>query len=526
MFFEMEYSPKKGVFSPCVSMDSASMIKCLQVLRNAYPVIKFNSISADEKLKGFKILFSEPDDSVVLERNQLVLEGQPMWIYPLTAYIIILDVDQRKTSLFERDLRDAISRRFGRVLGIVKTGSTSTSHSKDWRLEIDVPEFKGLEVFQRDSFSEMKIYLQDRDEKLKVKLWCRQCKMCGHFQHECLDRDNNDSDGEPKKNVNGKTDVKFESDSKNRDNRPKSPVGDDKAGPSEGRANFSLEPTESYAEKIGREEIIRAGILTNENQKNKAIGAARNADPSTSASVLLTDTKIKKEIEDRQMDCDFKETKSPDKSVSSGSKKPLNFKNLKEDLLKMSTESEAVSNGDDEISIIGESSIKPKSPSGDSNSFGNVEAGNFEDASRSPPGDKSALSFSSTPGPSYEIPSAKTLRGAEVTTALSERLQECINHTCDTCRILDRKKLDAFLIHVKKKSNPIRVALNYTANAKGLKEQLQQILHMYYNTPQTGTKEDIQFIKWLNGLVERFDGSIPRKRKRGGQSNDESPRKK
>lgn len=135
------------------------------------------------------------------------------------------------------------------------------------------------------------------------------------------------------------------------------------------------------------------------------------------------------------------------------------------------------------------------------------------------------------PGPSYESPLAssaafKTPRGAEVTTALSERLQDCINEVCQTAGVLDRKKLDAFLIHVKKKSNPIRVALNYTANTKGLKDQLKGILHMYYNTPQTGTKEDIQFIKWLNGLVERYDGSIPKKRKRSGKTDDEPSSKR
>lgn len=49
---------------------------------------------------------------------------------------------------------------------------------------------------------------------------------------------------------------------------------------------------------------------------------------------------------------------------------------------------------------------------------------------------------------------------------------------------------------------------------------------MYYNTPQTGTKEDIQFIKWLNGLVERYDGSIPKKRKRSGKTDDEPSTKR
>lgn len=160
---------------------------------------------------------------------------------------------------------------------------------------------------------------------------------------------------------------------------------------------------------------------------------------------------------------------------------------------------------------------------------------NIEEESRSSPESKDLtfpfFSLPGTPGPSQGSPFAslaalKTPKGAEVTTALSERLQDCINQVCEAAGVLDRKKLDAFLIHVKKKSNPIRVALNYTANTKGLKEQLKGILHMYYNTPQTGTKEDIQFIKWLNGLVERWDGSIPKKRKRTGKTDDEPSAKR
>lgn len=143
------------------------------------------------------------------------------------------------------------------------------------------------------------------------------------------------------------------------------------------------------------------------------------------------------------------------------------------------------------------------------------------DTSRSPTNIKN-YDFSFTPGPtsSKKRTYTKPVVGVEVTSVLSERLQDCITTACETKKVLDRNTLDAFLIHVKKKSNPLRVALNFTKNTNGLKEQLKTILHQYYNTPQTGTKEDIQFIKWLNGLVQRFDGTIPRRRKQAGSSDE------
>lgn len=111
----------------------------------------------------------------------------------------------------------------------------------------------------------------------------------------------------------------------------------------------------------------------------------------------------------------------------------------------------------------------------------------------------------------------------EVSNVLSDQLKECFSMAYEETPVLDLKTLDAFLIHVKKKSNPKRVASNYTKDVEGLKTQLQGILHFYYNRPQTGTKDDIQFIKWLNGLVDRFEGTVSRKRKRTAKNNEENP---
>lgn len=121
---------------------------------------------------------------------------------------------------------------------------------------------------------------------------------------------------------------------------------------------------------------------------------------------------------------------------------------------------------------------------------------------------------------------AKPTSRVEDFSNLSNQLQNCIRHVCNTIKVLEWEKLKAFVTHVKKKSNPLRIALNFTKDTDGLKKQLQGILDRYYSTPQTGTKEDIQFIKWLSGLVDRFDGTIPRKRKPANKNGDGPPNKK
>lgn len=120
----------------------------------------------------------------------------------------------------------------------------------------------------------------------------------------------------------------------------------------------------------------------------------------------------------------------------------------------------------------------------------------------------------STPSGSSPIvtPTNTAILGAADTSILSAELQGCINHACETIGPLDRQTLDAFLGHVKKKSKPTQIALKYTQKIKELKDQLKRILSLYYlKKPTKQVKEDVAFIKWLEGLMSRFDNTEPRK---------------
>lgn len=387
----MAFSSKKGVFSPSEKMDSASMIRCLQALYKDHPSIEFDSISSDEKLQGFRVMFSEPEESTVLEKNQLLSEGEPVCIYPLTSFLIIFDVDQKKTPLFERDVRDAINKRFGKVLGIVK--SNGSFQRNNWRIEIDIPEFKELGVFHRNSATDMTISLPDRNEKLRVKRWCRECQTCGHFQHECFgrsqDEDNTTERHEvslngnrksialPKRNSSVFRVVSRAEDSSRASSNSRSPVRDSE-GPSGVRPDFSIEPTERYAEKIGREEIMTSGLLSNENQKQKESEIARFFKIAENDN-LLSNKEIKKEKEDPEPSRDAKELKTSE-SIKNEIPKSETVSSLKDELLalirnvSMSNRSRDGNSDDDDVQVIGDinENSPTKSPSRDFKKRGTV----------------------------------------------------------------------------------------------------------------------------------------------------------
>lgn len=276
-------SKRSGVFSPCVSMDSSSMIKCLQALLSNYPSIHFNSVTTDKKNNGFKIFFSGPEHSVVLRKNLLSSEDQPVWIYPHTAYLVIRDVDHKKSPLFERDLRDAISKKFGSVIGVLKT--STSDRTRDWRLEIDIPEFKGLEVFQskRDTFSNMTLPIPSRNETVTLRFWCRQCENVGHFQHECLTRDEENNVETEMKAEDYNSNVE-QSEDNSAEQTSSSPDRNSEITPKR-VSNFPLEGTERFAEKIGEEEV-----MSNHVQDNTTANTNRSR-----SNNLLTENDIKKE---------------------------------------------------------------------------------------------------------------------------------------------------------------------------------------------------------------------------------------
>lgn len=285
-------------------------------------------------------------------------EDQPVWIYPHTAYLVIRDVDHKKSPLFERDLRDAISKKFGTVISVLKT---NTSHrTRDWRIEIDIPEFKGLEVFQskRDTFSNMTLHIPSRNETVTLRFWCRQCEEAGHFQHECLEREaENTVEPEMKEedNVEQGEDNFAEQTSSSPDRNSETP--------SKKASNFSLETTESFAEKIGEEEVMSNHVQdsTNENT-NRSI-----------SNDLLTENDIKKETTESA-----EVTGANPRNSNSGTH--TNLKKLIHSSMNLFNKTRATSSeDDDDVEVIGymNTSSSNKSPLSASNGTGENFASYF-----------------------------------------------------------------------------------------------------------------------------------------------------
>ena len=344
----MEYR-KPGVFSPCDSLDSASMIKCLQALLCDCPSIKFNSVSSDKKYKGFKVFFTEPEDSVVLKKITLTSGEQPITIYPLTAYLIIQKVDHKKTPLFERDLRDAISKKIGRVIAVHKTNNYD--NSKDWRIEIDIPEFNGLEVFRTTTFSE--IILPIRNEEVALKFWCRYCERSGHFQHECVSRKRE------RNNTPAKTKVEENNSNAHQINESSSSrTGRNSELTSNRSSNVSLEATEKYAEKIGREEVMSRHIQND-----------TNAETSLNSN-LPTESVIKQEVTEFPQDSDTKRDNCQGNNKFENPENSTSKDTIRENVGSQNKSRDFSSDDDDEIRVIGyaDNSSVNKSPSNASNS--------------------------------------------------------------------------------------------------------------------------------------------------------------
>lgn len=192
---------EKGVFLSSENLDSTLLLNCLHALLSHYPTLRFTSITTDDKLGGFRVLFSGPEVTAVLEKKQLRIDDEVIGIYPLTTVLSIYDIGAFENPLLEDDVLEAVSEKYGKVFEVIKFDSEAVldalskklensfdaskieSLEKKWRVRIDLPEFEGLEIFQTET--EKFISLPNWDKNLKVTFWCRCCKMSGHFQHSC-----------------------------------------------------------------------------------------------------------------------------------------------------------------------------------------------------------------------------------------------------------------------------------------------------------------------------------------------------
>lgn len=192
---------ERGIFLSPATLDSDLLLKCLHALLKYHPSIRFTSIIEDDKLQGFRVLFTGAEIKMVLDRKQLAIEDELVPIYPLTTVLTVQDVGVFENPIFEDDVLEAIARKFGKVLDVIKydseailsalnrnfqnsmDSSKSGSWDKKWHVRVDIPEIERLEAFRQDP--EMIISLPKWNKNLRVAFWCRHCKLCGHFQQSC-----------------------------------------------------------------------------------------------------------------------------------------------------------------------------------------------------------------------------------------------------------------------------------------------------------------------------------------------------
>lgn len=316
---------EKGVFLSSANLDSTLLLNCLHALLSHYPTLRFTSITTDDKLGGFRVLFSGPEVTAVLEKKQLRIDDEVIGIYPLTTVLSIHDIGAFENPLLEDDVLEVVSEKYGKVFEVIKFDSEAVldavskklensfdaskieSLEKKWRVRIDLPEFEGLEIFHSEI--EKFIFLPKWDKNLKVTFWCRCCKMCGHFQHSCPKKLQPVVAVRSENVLNGKSNYIDEN------KMPKSPnihvqsvssLGSEPPSESCDDVHFSPETTDNFVDTTERvpkaRKTFRSSEEDNQNYKriktNESASNIRNDQNKNFLSVK----NIKKEIEEEDDD--------------------------------------------------------------------------------------------------------------------------------------------------------------------------------------------------------------------------------
>lgn len=199
-----------GIFLPSDDLDSSVMISYLQALLSACPLVKYTSVKADEKLKGFKVKFSEPEEDSVWKERQITLDNQQVVsIYPLTTTLWINGKNKKDDDSFKEDLTESINLKLSiRILDFQRL--EKIDDFEKWILKIDAPELDASSIREIDSTLASSLSYRE----LTVRIWCRNCKEYGHFFRECgrsatsdTEAENQRSSGDSKAATTNKNEV-------------------------------------------------------------------------------------------------------------------------------------------------------------------------------------------------------------------------------------------------------------------------------------------------------------------------------
>ncbi|XP_035207981.1 uncharacterized protein LOC118182705 [Stegodyphus dumicola] len=448
----------------------------------------------DTKYDGFRIYFkNKASVTAVLNRRSLTVSGHSIFMYPLITHLTIHNVDAHHD--VQKDLYEQLQSCLGSVLNVseVPLEKHPEVGSGNWRAVLEIPEAEDLEVFRKKGLpNEMFLKLPYLKDNLKVTFFCSNCKMNGHVLQKCTKQDTVQDCITEKKVLSSKE--------------------LNEAAKAELLGNVQV-----FASQVGEEEVKRHS----EEYSTVDVQHSKRKRPSGQNSGIDLTSRIKIELEDTV----------PFKSSANNVTASQFSRNNSGDDVRFDLHPKASSTtaDDDEIQVLSDCQIadqvkratiettwsnaaRKRNSEDDRNSLNAPTSSQPETVTQTANAHSSNTAVTEPPTPTRRR--APPVGRIEIPP--NSRVEECIREAGGK---LSKSELEAFFQHVKKKGNVSKIARQYTDDVKRLKEQLSRIVHIYYHSPLTGTKQDRVFMKWLQQLVERFDGvPVSRRDKKGSQN--------
>ncbi|KFM74972.1 hypothetical protein X975_20033, partial [Stegodyphus mimosarum] len=145
---------------------------------------------------GIRMYFEdEKTVNTVLSRRELVVSGQRYDMCPLVTHLTIHTVIPNTEHDVAKDLSDKMKHSLGPVLKINELPVSKeylSVGSGNWRVSIEIPEFKAIKEFQdrrkfkkKNESNEKSIEFFYTEDGLKLSFFCPKCNKDGHISQRC-----------------------------------------------------------------------------------------------------------------------------------------------------------------------------------------------------------------------------------------------------------------------------------------------------------------------------------------------------
>uniref|UniRef100_A0A2L2YI61 Uncharacterized protein n=1 Tax=Parasteatoda tepidariorum TaxID=114398 RepID=A0A2L2YI61_PARTP len=510
-----------GIFIRFQDTDVELVIRgCKEILENVDGSNVFiTGVMRDRKYGGFRVYFSE--ESVVedfLKLKYLPLSDERASIHSLTTKLTVHDVmpdsetdfkEMLQNQLESFDLKPVLD-----ICSIPVSKEFPTIRSGNWLLELDIPEIEDLGVFRNSGLPDnMKLSLTFRAKKRekRVSFFCCLCHDIEHSRGDCpklvitQTRDDRGSARTSPESYARRNAQRFEIRERSPSaststakririesiigNLPKQNNGSAQKSASFGKVKIKQEPEDYNAcSRLNPRVVLKRASVRSENdydtesysKKMRFSGIDENPEARFDGSPAASSTTGR--------DSPVIVYESPRRSSSTD-------RRFSEDSSLPYDREDGCQDDSNALSFNLPTSSQPEMNSERNfNDFYQKEASDISDS-----------------GETIRAPRRKKPVYAPV--VLPKRIKEIINTREKKQGELTIVELEAFFNHVKKKMSPAKVAKQFTDDVQCLKAQLKWIVQQYYMTPKAGTGEDSRFMKWLEGMLDRFD-SVPSKRKK------------